>query len=404
MVTGRSRLRVSDLAREALAGILQRPGRSALTMAGTMLGIGAFVAILGLTTTAAAQISSQFSAFAATQVTVADAGDSGNQAVLDFPPDADARIDSLHGVVSAGVYWQVDTGQSQIGLTPQTGATTGVSLGVYAATPGLLPASAAILSAGVPLNSFYENQDQPVALLGTTAAAQLGITSLRNTPIVYIGDSAYTVIGLVSAAPRLPALALSVIIPASVALAQYGPPDPSSPAQMIIHTRLGAAQLIASQAPVALRPDNPRLLSATSAAGLAHLQQGVSFTVNSLFLLLAAVSVAVGMLGIANMTLVAVIERTPEIGLRRALGARPRHIASQILAESGTVGLIGALVGASLGILTVLAVALVRHWTAVLDPVTVFPAPGAGLVTGLLAGIYPALRAATIEPAAALRR
>src|SRR5580658_6781146 len=138
MVTGRSRLRVSDLAREALAGILQRPGRSALTMAGTMLGIGAFVAILGLTTTAAAQISSQFSAFAATQVT-----------------DADARIDSLHGVVSAGVYWQVDTGQSQIGLTPQTGATTGVSLGVYAATPGLLPASAAILIAGVPLNSFY---------------------------------------------------------------------------------------------------------------------------------------------------------------------------------------------------------------------------------------------------------
>ncbi len=404
MVTGRSRFRTSDLVRESLAGILQRPGRSALTMAGTMLGIGAFVAILGLTTTAAAQIGSQFSAFAATGITVTDVGDSANQPAMDFPPDADARMDSLHGVVAAGVYWQVDVGQSQIGLAPETTATQGVGLGVYAATPGLLAATSARLSAGVPFNSFYENHGQPVALLGSAAAAQLGLTSLRETPVVYIGESPYTVIGIVSAAPRLPALALSVIIPASVALAQYGAPDPSTPAQMIIHTRLGAARLIASQAPVALRPDNPDLLAATSAPGLSHLQQGVSFTVNSLFLLLAAVSVAVGMLGIANMTLVAVIERTGEIGLRRALGARPRHIAAQILAESGTVGLVGALVGTSLGILTVLAVALARHWTAVLDPVAVFPAPAAGVVTGLLAGVYPALRAATIEPAAALRR
>jgi putative ABC transport system permease protein len=404
MLTGRSRIRLGDLVRESLAGILQRPGRSALTMAGTMLGIGAFVAILGLTTTAAAQIGSQFSEFAATGVTVADVGDMVNQPEMDFPPDADARVDSLNGVIAAGVYWPVDIGQSQIGLTTANSASQGAGLSVYAASPGLLPATGARLSAGVPLNAFYESQNQPVALLGTAAAAQLGITSLRDTPVVYIGESPYTIIGIVSAAPRLPALALSVIIPASVALAEYGPPDPATPAQMIIHTRLGAARLIASQAPVALRPDDPSLLSATSAPGLSSLQRGVSFTVNSLFLLLAAVSVAVGMLGIANMTLVAVIERTGEIGLRRALGARPRHIAAQILAESGTVGFVGALAGTSLGILTVIAVALARHWTAVLDPVAVFPAPPAGAVTGLLAGVYPALRAATIEPATALRR
>jgi putative ABC transport system permease protein len=400
----RSRLRAADLVREALAGILQRPGRTALTMAGTALGVGAFVAILGLTATAAAQIGSQFSVFAATQVTVTDAGDSGDQAALDFPPDADARIDALHGVLAAGVYWQVDTGQDQVGLTPGTSAAQGLGLNVYAATPGLLPATGAVLSAGVPINAFDQSQAQPVALLGVVAASQLGITSLSDAPVIYIGETACTVVGIVSAAPRLPSLSLSVIVPASVALAQYGPPDPSNPAQMIIHTRLGAARLIANQAPVALRPDDPQLLSATAAPGLAHLQQGVSFTVNSLFLLLAAVSVAAGMLGIANMTLVAVIERTPEIGLRRALGARPGHIATQVLAESGTIGLAGALVGTALGIATVLTVALARHWTAVLDPVAVFPAPAAGAITGLLAGIYPALRAALVEPASALRR
>lgn len=400
----KAHLRLADLVREALAGTLQRPGRSALTMAGAMLGVGAFVVILGLTTTAAAQIGSQFSVFAATQVTVTDAGGSGNQAALDFPPDADARIDALRGVVAAGVYWQVDTGQDQVGLSPGTSSSQGLALSVYAATPGLLPATGAVLSAGLPINTFDESQAQPVALLGAAAAAQLGITSLRDAPVIYIGETACSVIGIVSAAPRLPALSLAVIIPASVAQAQYGAPDPSSPAQMIIHTRLGAASLIASQAPVALRPDDPQLLSATAAPGLSHLQQGVSFTVNNLFLLLAAVSVAVGMLGIANMTLVAVIERTPEIGLRRALGARPFHIAAQILAESGAIGLAGALAGTALGIATVLAVALTKHWTAVLDPSAVFPAPGAGAAAGLLAGVYPALRAAFIEPASALRR
>ncbi len=400
----RARLPAGALAREAAAGILQRPGRSALTMAGTVLGIGAFVAILGLTTTAAGQISRQFSVFAATQVTVTDTGDSGSTAIMDFPADADARVGALHGVLAGGVDWQVDTGGQAIGLQAGTVAAQGLGLTVYAATPGLLRAAGATVASGVLFSQFHEDRAQPVALLGAGAATQLGITSLRGAPVVFIGDTGYSVIGIVSGAPRLPALGSSVIIPASVALRSYGPPDPATPATMIIHTRLGAARLVARQAPVALRPDDPRLLSAVAAPGLSGLQQGVAFTVNSLFLLLAAVTVAVGTLGIANTTLVAVLERTAEIGLRRALGARPRHIAAQILAEATTLGLIGALAGTALGIVTVLAVAVARQWTAVIDPAFVYPAPAAGALTGLLAGIYPALRAATIEPAAALRR
>jgi putative ABC transport system permease protein len=110
------------------------------------------------------------------------------------------------------------------------------------------------------------------------------------------------------------------------------------------------------------------------------------------------------MIGIANTTLVAVLERVSEIGLRRALGARPVHIAAQFLAESTALGLFGGLIGASVGVLAVLAVTIYHHWTALLDPRLVLAAPLAGALIGLLAGLYPALRAGTVEPADALRR
>jgi putative ABC transport system permease protein len=110
------------------------------------------------------------------------------------------------------------------------------------------------------------------------------------------------------------------------------------------------------------------------------------------------------MIGIANTTLVAVLERAGEIGLRRALGARPVHIAAQFLTESTALGLFGGLVGASIGVAAVLAVTVCHNWTALLDPRIVLAAPAAGAVIGLLAGLYPALRAGTVEPADALRR
>src|SRR6476620_6073606 len=84
-----ARLRFGDLVNEAVAGMLQRPGRSALTMAGTILGMGAFVAIIGLTTSASGQIDNRFTELAATEVTVTDAAQTdGLRAQLSFPLDA----------------------------------------------------------------------------------------------------------------------------------------------------------------------------------------------------------------------------------------------------------------------------------------------------------------------------
>ncbi len=397
------RLRPRDLGTEVLAGLLQRPGRSALTMLGTVLGIGAFVAIVGLSQVASGQIGKQFNTLGATQVTVVDvAAARAHTPTLDFPPNADALVSRIHGVLGAGVWWPIIFQRATVSVLPGPGEQSW-GMPVDAVSPGLLPASGAHLSSGVLINQFDESHTQNVAVLGQSAAAQLHISNLANAPAIFIAGQPFTVIGIITGDARLPQFNFGVAIPESTALRLWGLPNGQA-AQMLIHTRLGAAHVVAQQAPVAIRPDNPTLLSALAPANLGHLQHAVTTNLNTLFLALAGISLVVGAVGIANTTLVAVLERAGEIGLRRALGARPRHIGMQFLAESTALGLFGGLIGSACGVVTILTVTIAHHWTALLDPRLVAVAPLAGGVIGLLAGLYPALRASALEPAEALRR
>jgi putative ABC transport system permease protein len=402
-----SRLRLRDLGSEALAGLLQRPGRSVLTLIGVVLGIGSFVAIVGIAQTASGQIGKQFNVLQATQAYVFDVGGghtSGAAAMAgDFPPDADALAERIHGVVAAGVYWQVEFDRAAVSALRSGLLASRRSLPVTAASPGLLAAAGAKLASGTFFNQFHEAHAQNVALLGQSAAASLGISSLQSQPAIFINGQPFTVIGIIARSQRLPQLDVGATVPESAALRLWGSPRRGS-AQMLIHTSLGAARVVAQQAAVAIRPDDPASLRGAAAPSVNQLKHSVSTSLNSLYLTLAGIALIVGAVGIANTTLVAVLERAGEIGLRRALGARPRHIGVQFLAESTALGLFGGLIGSSLGVAAVLGITIYQHWTALLDPRIVLAAPAAGAVVGLLAGLYPALRASALEPAAALRR
>lgn len=400
-----SRLSARDLLAEALAGLVQRPGRSVLTMLGTVLGVGAFVSVLGLTSTASGQISASFSVLQASTVTVNDAApEPGQPPAVNFPTDADGRVQRLNGVVAAGVWWAAPIHNPTIAtrpLPPGDNGDTGVT--VFAASPGALRALEPTVSAGALYNDFHERRGEPVCVHGSGAARVLGVDRVDSRPVVFIGSTAYTVVGIVSDVQRMPEALMGVMLPTTTALSAFGPPA-DQPAEMIIHTRLGAAPLIAHQAPLALRPDRPHLLTAVPPPDPHSLRDSVDTSLSGLFLLLALICLVIGAVGIANTTLVAVIERTGEIGLRRALGARPRHIAMQFLSESAALGTLGGLLGTAIGVCVVLGVSLTQHWTAVLSPLAVLPAPVVGSIVGLLAGFYPAFRAARIEPLDALRK
>jgi macrolide transport system ATP-binding/permease protein len=398
------RLPARDLLREAAAGLGARPGRVALTVLGTVIGVGALVATLGLSKTAGNQIVGRFSEVAATDIVVtpvpgALGGDAAREAI---PWDAAARLSRLNGVAEAGTLSDVDVRGALLRSVPINDplGQTEVQLPVKAASPGLWRAVRARLMAGRFPDAGHSHRADRTVVLGANAARRLGIRNVDQQPAIFIGDRLYQVSGLVASVERQPSLIGSVTIPEGTARHEFGL---AAPASVQVETDIGAVELVARQAPKALHPTKPELLRVAAPPDPETLRAGVENDLNALFLLLGGVSLLVGALGIANVTLVSVLERVGEIGLRRALGAARRHIAAQFLVESAAMGLLGGIVGASLGTLVVVAVSASRTWTPVLDPWVPLAAPLAGALIGLLSGTYPSVRAAAMEPVEALR-
>jgi putative ABC transport system permease protein len=126
-------------------------------------------------------------------------------------------------------------------------------------------------------------------------------------------------------------------------------------------------------------------------------------TMAMLLLSVAGVSLVVGGIGIMNIMLVSVTERTKEIGLRMAVGARPLDVMGQFLIEATTIALIGGLIGIAIGIGIAIVTAMQAGWPLLIDPVVVVTAFVFSGLVGIVSGFYPAFRAARLDPVEALR-
>ncbi len=138
-------------------------------------------------------------------------------------------------------------------------------------------------------------------------------------------------------------------------------------------------------------------------AEMASAQQEGTETMTTLLASIAAVSLLVGGIGIMNIMLVSVTERTREIGVRMAIGAKPRHILAQFLVESLTLSLVGGLLGVALGTLAARELSSRFGWTMVVRPDIVAVAVGFSALVGVVFGLYPAHKASRLDPIQALR-
>ncbi|MFV0260647.1 MAG: ABC transporter permease [Acidimicrobiales bacterium] len=397
---------VRDLTAEVTIALTARPGRTLLTALGTILGVAALVATLGLAKTAGNQIVSRFDELEATQVQVQPAdrggavGGGGTSVVSNVIPwDAEDRLIRLNGVNAAGTISAVDIGEERIRSVPVEGMTD-LNLPVIGVSPGLFGAVRASVATGRLFDAGHEERADDVVVLGPGAAQRLNITRVDNSPAVFIGDRSFVVIGILADVARHPELLNAMVVPMATAREEF---DVAAVEEAVIDVQVGAAEQVGNEAAVALVPNNPELLAVAVPPAPQRVRSGVADDLNALFLVLGGVSLLVGAIGIANVTLVSVLERVGEIGLRRALGATRRHIAVQFIAESVALGALAGLLGTSLGILTVVVVSASREWTPVLDSWLPLAAPVLGALIGLVAGTYPAWKAASTEPIAALR-
>ena len=233
----RRRLRWPDLVRESASAVVAKPGRAALTALGTILGVGALVATLGLTSTARAQISAQFDEYAATEVRVGERTQGSADEPLAFPADADERLRRLPGVRSSGVLWPVETGGA--GIRRRWNETTGGSsaqLPLFAASPGAVDVVALEIVRGRGYDDFHERRGEPVVLLSQAAARALSITDVDRQPAVFVGDQAFTVIGIYTDSRRHPEVLAGAIVPATTAVKRWGTAT-TGHHEMVVETR-----------------------------------------------------------------------------------------------------------------------------------------------------------------------
>lgn len=416
VIARRTTLRPSDAVGEAFTSIVARPLAATAISVTALLAVAWFVAVLGLVSTANGQVSAAFARRLPTAIWVTAPVSRLPTAALPFPPNVEQRLDALTGVVSSGVYWRIRLGRP-VDIAPQPPDRAAARPGavppapsrghgnlVLAVTPGFLAAAGVTTSEGRPFGHWDQAHAAPLCLVGSVLARALGISGIAGQPAVYINGMPCVITGIVSHASAQPSLLRSVMLPASTATALFGPPDQAAGARptVLIRTRPGAAPVVARQAPYAISPAKPQRLTVRMHRGPELLRHQVTSALDGLFVAVAWVGLAVGVLGIAGLTLFCVLQRTPEYALRRALGARRRHIAAHVLSESVILGLLGGLAGASLGIAVVVLVARASHWTPVVAPLALWPAPLVGAAAGMLAGLVPATRAAWVRPSAGL--
>src|SRR5256886_10303974 len=293
----RSGITPRDLTNEAFAGMFARPGRMALTVLGVVIGLCALVATVGLTRTAGNRIISQFDQLAATElfITARPGTATGTVDPKAIPWDAPARLQRLNGVVAAGTISDVDAGAALVSaslvrdpLNPRA-----LKVAVRAASPDMFAAVRAVLEAGRLPDAGHSKRAERVAVLGPDAAQRLGIHGVERLPAISIGDQLYLVIGTLRDVARKPELLGSIIIPEGTARRDF---RLAGPGTVVVETKVGAAQLIAEQAPIALRPDDPRALKVQVPLEPRRVRDDVQTDLNLMFLLLGGLSLVVGAL------------------------------------------------------------------------------------------------------------
>ena len=384
-----------ELARIAARGLRSRRLRSALTSAGIAIGIAAMVAVLAISDSSKASLLAVLDRLGTNMLTVSPGQTFlGEDAAM--PIEAPAMIRRIRPVQAASAIGTIDATVRRTDLISRS--ETG-GIGVAAVETNLLDTLGATLRLGRFLDAALERY--PAVVLGSVAAERLGVSDLDAPVQVWLGDRWFTVVGILDPLPLAAELDRAALI-GRPAAETYLDADvhPTS-----IYVRVDPSQVDEVRAVLGAtaNPENPEAVQVARPSDALEARAAAATAFTALFLGLGAVALGVGGLGIANVMLMAVLERRSEIGLRRALGATRGAIAAQFLVEAVLLAGAGGLLGVAAGTAIAGAYANSQGWPIVVSLAGVAIGVGATGAIGAIAGLYPAVRAAIVPPTDALR-
>jgi putative ABC transport system permease protein len=391
-----SRLHPADVPRIGLAGLRTGRLRAALAVLGIAVGIAALVAVIGVSESSKSNLVARLDRLGTDLLTVQPGSTFASTSQNELPYSALAMIGRIPPVRHDTETVATTASVHRTDKIPSY-LTGGIS--VLGAGIDLPRALGARLAQGSWLNAATARY--PAVVLGAGAAQTLGIDRLNPTIAVWIDQRWFTVIGIlrpVAVAPELDQAALVGIPAAHRFLAADTHPT-------TIYVRTDSSQTLAVRDVLGrtANPENPQDVAVSRPSDALAAQIAAKGAYNTLLLGLGAIALVVGAIGIANVMVMAIIQRRTEIGLRRALGATRRQIALQFTAEALILSALGGGAGILAGVLITTGYAHARHWTTAIPP-GLFPgALAAALTFGLVAGLYPAVRAARLAPTDALR-
>ena len=393
-----SRLRIRDGIAVAFTSLGTQPLRATLTAGGIAIGIAAMVAVLGVSTSSRADLLSTLDALGTNLLTVRP-GQSflGDDAPL--PRIAPAAIRRIEPVEQAAATASLDATVRRTDRVPRS-QTGGIR--VAATEASLLDTLQARSAAG----RFFDavTSEHPAVVLGATAARRLGIDGLEGQPLVWLGNDWFAVVGVLEPVVLAPEIDSTALIGLPAATRVLGVEQAAiKPTNVYVRTQPEALDDVRAVLPRTANPESPEAVRVSHPSDALAARAAAEIAFTALLLGLGGVALLVGGIGVANVMVIAVLERRSEIGLRRALGATRRHIRTQFLLEAVVLSGAGGLVGMALGAGITGAYAANRGWPFALPPEGLAAATALAMLVGALAGLYPASRAAKLQPAEAVR-
>ena len=394
---GRSlRHEAADAVADAFSGLTVRPAKALLLIMAFLLGSGGLVAAIGLSESASVKVSARIDAAASDEVRVTrEAGYSSWEAVKS---DLKASM-KLSGVRDAGVIAELSSSVVQPSTFrpasfPEQPTFNGAVRIIDSAYLRLQGATVSYGDAALLDHSF----GGPVTILGQDAAQELGIAKPGPGVVVWLYGQAVPVVGIIDEPGRDPVLPSAVM----VGVGSYSLTS-NVAASLVLRTSPGMPAAIAEALPKALDPAEPGAVEVQTVADLRELKQGINTDLGRLVAIVSVILLAMACLSAGTTMYLGVLARSSEIALRLALGMRRGVLASMFLTEGAVVGALGGAAGAAAGMGAVLAYASSEGWAAVIPWYASMWGMGAGLVSGTLSAVYPAMLAMRSNPAHLIR-